>query len=97
MDNGLLLVNFGSLANATADIQDAVNKLHTQLGDLETEGQRLADSWGGSAKEAYYLRQQTWRDAARDLTEILQKIKIAVADSTDDFQDTERRATNRFQ
>jgi WXG100 family type VII secretion target len=97
MDNGLLLVNFGSLQNATSDIQDAVNKLHTQLGELETEGQRLADSWEGSAKAAYYQRQETWRNAARDLTEILQGIKVAVADSADDFQDTERKATNRFQ
>lgn len=97
MDNGLLLVNFGSLQNATTDIQNAVNKLHTQLGELETEGKRLAEGWDGSAKAAYYQRQETWRNAARDLTEILQRIQVAVSDSTNDFQDTERKATNRFQ
>ena len=97
MDNGMLLVNFGSMRNASADINAAVAELNSKLDILKTQGSALAETWEGSAKSAYYERQNTWTKAAEDLAEILRRIQRAVEDSTTDYQDTERKATNRFQ
>jgi 6 kDa early secretory antigenic target len=97
MDNGLLLVNFGALTNASGDIQKALNELRSQLDELKRVGDKLAETWDGQAKAAYYERQRKWEAAATDLSEILQRIKLAVDDSAADYQDTERKATNRFQ
>ena len=97
MDNGLLLVNFGALSQASGDIQKALNELQSQLDELERDAGPLVATWDGPAQAAYYERQRKWETAASDLSEILRHIKIAVDESAADYQDTERKATNRFQ
>jgi len=93
----MLLVNFGSLQQAGADIGKAVSTLQAQLDQLEADGARLYESWDGAAKQAYTERQKKWRSAANDLTSILQNIKGAVDRSAEDYISTERAATQRFQ
>ena len=97
MNDGLLLVNFGALMQAGADIQKALNELQTQLGQLEKDAGPLVASWDGAAQAAYQERQRKWQTAAADLSEILRQIKVAVDESAADYQDTERKATQRFQ
>ncbi len=97
MDNGLLLVNFGALQQASMDIQKALNALQSQLAQLERDAGPLVDTWSGTAQSAYQERQRRWQTAAGELSEILRTIKIAVEESAADYQETERRATGRFQ
>ena len=97
MDNGLLLVNFGALSQASGDIQKALNELQSQLGQLQRDAGPLVATWDGPAQAAYQERQRKWQTAASELSEILRHIKIAVDESAADYQDTERKATNRFQ
>jgi|SRR3712207_6758493 len=97
MDNGLLLVNFGALQQASTDIQKALNELQSQLGQLERDAGPLVQTWDGAAQTAYRERQHKWQTAASELSEILRNIKLAVDESATDYQDTERAATNRFQ
>ncbi len=96
MTDGLLVVNFGALQQAAADIQHAVSALDAQLGDLERDAAPLVQTWDGAAKEAYAQRQNAWRTASEDLKAILHGVKCAVEKSAADYQDTERRATNLF-
>lgn len=95
-NDGLLLVNFGSLQQAGGDIARALNTLRTQLEQLESDGARLYQSWDGAAQQAYTERQKKWQAAATDLTNILQNIKGAVDRSAEDYLATERQATQRF-
>ena len=97
MDNGLLLVNFGALQQGSADIQRALNTLHSQLAQLERDAAPLVATWSGAAQAAYAERQRKWTTAADDLATILRNIKVAVDESAADYQDTERRATQRFE
>jgi WXG100 family type VII secretion target len=97
VDNGQLLVNFGALSQASGDIQKALNALQSQLDQLERDAGPLVSTWDGLAQAAYQERQRKWQTAANELSEILRHIKIAVDDSATDYQDTERKATNRFQ
>lgn len=97
MNDGLLLVNFGELENASANIGRALSTLTSDLADLERKGNELKETWSGAAKEAYDERQQRWQAASRDLQGILQQIRSAVDKSRADYHDTERAATNRFQ
>ena len=41
--------------------------------------------------------QAKWRASSEDLTQILQNIKSAVEQSTQDYVQTEKQATSRFQ
>ncbi|GID30105.1 WXG100 family type VII secretion target [Paractinoplanes brasiliensis] len=96
-NDGVLLVNFESLRGAGANIAKAISSLQQQLSDLERDSKRLVESWDGEAQAAYYARQEVWRSSANDLTNILQNIKSAVDQSADDYVNTEKQATARFQ
>jgi len=96
MNDGTLLVNFAALEEAGQQIQNAVNKLDQELGDLDSAASPLVATWSGEAKEAYYRRQKTWTDSANDLKTILQSIRHAVDEAKGHYHDTEKRATNRF-
>ena len=96
-NDGMLLVNFGSLQQAGADIQKALNTLQSQLDQLESDAGPLVATWDGAAQEAYAQRQAKWRAASQDLQNILQNIKAAVDQSTEDYINTEKQATQRFQ
>lgn len=95
--DGMLVVNFGALQQAGADIHKAVHRLDAQLGQLERDAAPLVATWQGEAKEAYDLRQAKWRSAAEDLKSILRHIKIAVDESANDYLNTEKKATSLFQ
>jgi 6 kDa early secretory antigenic target len=97
MDNGLLLVNFGALQQAGADIQKALNTMQAQLSQLERDAGPLVATWSGAAQAAYAERQRKWTAASEDLANILRNIKIAVDESAADYQDTERKAQQRFE
>ncbi|HEX8929382.1 MAG TPA: WXG100 family type VII secretion target [Actinomycetota bacterium] len=96
-NDGMLLVNFGALQQASADIQKAVNTLQSQLDQLERDAGPLVATWAGEAREAYSARQAKWRAASNDLQSILRNIKGAVDQSTEDYIATEKQATSRFQ
>jgi WXG100 family type VII secretion target len=96
-NDGMLLVNFGALQQASADINKAISTLQSQLDQLERDAGPLVQTWNGEAQEAYQARQAKWRTAAQDLTQILQNIKGAVDHSTEDYISTEKQATQRFQ
>jgi early secretory antigenic target protein ESAT-6 len=96
MNDGLLRVNFGALAQAGADIHKAVSELDSQLGQLEAFARPLVETWEGRAQAAYYERQKKWSTASTDLKNILRDIKIAVDQSAQDYQTTEGNAEKRF-
>ena len=97
MDNGLLLVNFGALQQGSADIQKALNTMQSQLSQLERDAGPLVATWSGATQAAYAERQRKWTAASEDLANILRNIKIAVDESAADYQDTERKAQQRFE
>jgi WXG100 family type VII secretion target len=96
-NDGVLLVNFGALQQASADIQKGISTLQTQLDQLERDASPLVSTWVGEAQEAYQARQAKWRSASQDLTNILQNIKQAVDHSAEEYVSTEKQATQRFQ
>lgn len=97
MDNGVLLVNFAALEQASSDIQRALNELQSQLSQLERDAGPLVATWAGAAQAAYAERQRKWTTAADDLATILRNIKIAVDESAADYQRTENQAQQRFE
>jgi WXG100 family type VII secretion target len=97
MNDGMLLVNFGALTQAAADIQKAISRLESELSQLEQDAGPLVATWSGAARDAYAERQKRWQSASLDLQNILRDIKNAVDASAADYQDTERKAQSRFE
>lgn len=92
-----LVVDFAAMQQAAADIQSAINKLTSDLDQLNSDAQPLVSTWSGDAQQAYFQRQTMWTNAANDLTQLLRDIQRALVDSTNDYQATEKANTNLFQ
>ena len=97
MNDGVLVVSFPALQQASADIQQALHTLDAQLGQLERDAAPLVASWDGEAKQAYEQRQARWRSASLDLQAMLRDIKLAVDESAADYLNTEKKNANLFQ
>jgi WXG100 family type VII secretion target len=93
----MLIVNFGAMHAAEGNIDAAIKSLNEQLGQLERDAAPLVATWGGEAKEAYEVRQKTWRNAAAELSAMLVEIKRALVESGHDYRHTEDRNVRLFQ
>lgn len=93
----MLVVQFGALQQASGNIQSALSTMQSQLAQLESDAAPLVSTWVGDAQIAYQQRQDKWRTAANDLSNILRDIKNAVDDSAADYQSTEKRNQALFQ
>jgi 6 kDa early secretory antigenic target len=91
-----LVVDFAAMNQAASDIQAGINKLSSDLDQLNTDAAPLVQTWSGSAQEAYHQRQQTWTTAANDLAQMLRDIQKALVESTQDFNSTENRNRDLF-
>jgi len=97
MPDGVLVVQFGALQQASGNIQAALNTMESQLSQMEADAAPLVGSWEGEAKAAYEQRQQVWRTAAQDLSNILREVRRAVDDSAADYLSTENRNRSLFE
>lgn len=89
-DNSMLVVNFAALTQASADIQSAVNTMRQTIDDLEQSAAPMVSTWEGDARQAYDQRQNTWRQAANDLNQILTEVKRALEESAQEYSRTEK-------
>jgi early secretory antigenic target protein ESAT-6 len=97
MSDGMLVVNFGAMQQASADIQRALNTLDSQLGQLERDAAPLVATWESEARQAYDQRQARWRNASLELQQMLRDIKTALDESAADYLSTEKSNTSLFQ
>jgi early secretory antigenic target protein ESAT-6 len=96
MSGGRLVVNFAGLETANQQIQTAISTMQTKLDDLESAAKPLVASWAGQAQSDYAARQAKWRQAANDLTMILQDIQKSLASSAAEYQATEQANAKLF-
>ncbi|MFX0593444.1 WXG100 family type VII secretion target [Melissospora conviva] len=97
MNDGTLVINFGALQQAGADIQKALNTMDSQLRQLEQDAAPLVATWEGEAQQAYAQRQAKWQAASENLKAMLRDIKLAMDESSAEYLATERRNTQLFQ
>ena len=91
-----LVIDFAAMQQAAADIQSAINKMRSDLDQLDSDAKPLVSTWEGEAQQAYHQRQLTWTNAANDLEQILRSIQKALVESTQDYQATETSNRNLF-
>jgi 6 kDa early secretory antigenic target len=92
-----ILIDFAALASAGDHITHAIAAVEQQLTAVEQAAAPLVATWAGAAKQAYADRQAAWRRAADDLTNVLRRVGSAVAQTAEDFAETERRNARRFE
>jgi early secretory antigenic target protein ESAT-6 len=96
MTDDLLYVNFAALERASADIQNAIAFMESELQSLESDAAPLVATWQGAARAAYDDRQAKWRAGAANLTMMLRDIRRALDESAADYAATEQHNAGLF-
>ncbi|MBC6446321.1 WXG100 family type VII secretion target [Actinokineospora xionganensis] len=90
MPNDMIKVNFAEVANASQALSSSAGKLETLLGELKQRLAPLEAGYEGAAKEAWHAKQQEWNRAQDDLRQVLASIGMAVQQSGDNYEATEK-------
>ncbi|MBF9073851.1 WXG100 family type VII secretion target [Streptacidiphilus fuscans] len=90
-NSGHILVNFGTVSQASSDVRQTAQRVQQQLDDLKAGVQRIAASWEGKAQEGYQARQREWDTSAADLHSVLEQIAGALDSAAQNYQATENR------
>jgi WXG100 family type VII secretion target len=90
MATGQILVTFGALSQAQADIQSVSNNLNQELGDLKAYLAPMVSTWTGAASSEYQAKQAQWDSAAAELNQILSRIGVAVGQALANYETTEK-------
>ncbi|MFC6153856.1 WXG100 family type VII secretion target [Nocardioides yefusunii] len=91
-----IMVDHGSLDQASADLGSAARKIRSRLDELESQLAPLAEQWSGEARESYATAKRTWDQALAEMVTLLSDVSLAVADSNDAFRAADRRGAARF-
>lgn len=85
-----LVVTFGAMRDARADVAATARSLENQLAELRRFTTPLAASWTGAAAQSYAAAQRHWDAAAGDLIAVLTEIGAALEAAGEDFLEAER-------
>ena len=96
MPQSEVLVNFPAIQQGVGDIRAGWNNISAQLDDLRSYLAPMRSTWTGQARDAYDSEQAKWDAAAADLTQILNRIGLALQGAHDDFTTGETRNTGLF-
>ena len=75
---GHMMVTFGAVENAAADVDTVAGHIDRQLDDLKTYLSPLVASWTGQASADYQALQAKWDAGAADLNTVLRQIANAL-------------------
>ncbi len=82
---GHLLVTFGSLSEAAADVDAVAGQIDQQLADLRAYLAPLVASWEGTAAIDYQAKQRSWDTSIGDLNAVLRQIAQALRMANENY------------
>jgi WXG100 family type VII secretion target len=92
-----LLVNHGSLDQASQDLYNAVKAIDNRMNQLETELNPLKSDWAGNAQAAYTVAKSKWDTAIAEMMQLLSDTSTTVGQSNADYHAADVRGANQFQ
>jgi len=92
-----LLVNHGSLDQASQDLYNAVKAIDDRMNRLEGELNPLQSDWAGNAQAAYAQAKSKWDTAIAEMMQLLNDTSTTVGQSNQDYHSADLRGANQFQ
>ena len=89
MSTGHLLVNFGTVEQASESCTATANQLNGTLDDLRSYLAPLKSQWDGDAAGSYDALQAKWDQACAGLNAVLAQIGTAVLTAHDNYRSAE--------
>ncbi|MFC4052820.1 WXG100 family type VII secretion target [Actinomadura syzygii] len=92
----LTRVHFGSMKQAQASFQNALNEYKAALDELEGKIKSTLAEWEGDAQLAYRRAQTQWNQAGVELGNVVHRMGSAIGESHDGYRTTENRNAASF-
>lgn len=96
MSGDMIKVNFAEVANASASLSSTSSQLEGLLGDLKARLAPLAAGYTGAASEAWAAKQAEWDRAYDELKQVLSSIAVAVQQSGENYEATEKANASKW-
>ncbi|GLZ42114.1 WXG100 family type VII secretion target [Actinokineospora sp. NBRC 105648] len=96
MSGDMIKVNFAEVATASQSLSSTSSQLETLLGDLKSRLAPLAAGYTGAASEAWNAKQKEWDKAYDELKQVLSSIAVAVQQSGENYEATERANASKW-
>jgi WXG100 family type VII secretion target len=90
-DDALIHVEYGTMQDATTNVQNTVNFTNQQLGDLKQYLASIKEMWQGDAGDMYRDLQAQWDKAAADLNQVLAQVPPELQNALQDYQANEKK------
>jgi len=84
-------VTFGAIDNLASHIDGQVKAIETQIEDLRSSINKLAQTWTGATEESFRQVHTNWNTSADDLNSTLNRIALAVHQAHDSYLQTENK------
>ena len=94
--DGNIKVTFGSMEALASDIGGRVSSIEGLIESLRSQIANLETDWEGGAGAEFQATKNQWSASADSLKQVLNKIQIAVIQSTEGYAQTEQRNTARW-
>ena len=96
MDGDQVKYSFGAIDGLASDISTRVKNIENVLTDLGNQINKLQDIWVGAANTGFVQTKNDWFNASEDLNRVLNNIQIAVTQTNQDAQHTEKQNASRW-
>ncbi|CAL9538726.1 MULTISPECIES: WXG100 family type VII secretion target [Streptomyces] len=90
-------ITYGTVTAAAADIRSAAKDLTNELNALEDRVMKVVNTWNGEARNAFKAKHDGWGRDVSGLNTTLNAIADKLDESTSGYQQTDRRAAQRFE
>lgn len=91
-----ILVNFGQVADGAAGMAASQSQIDNLLNEMESKLNTIRERWDGAAQASYSEAQLNWDRAADEMNEILAVMSQLVAQSGENFNNTDQSAARLF-
>ena len=95
-DNSQLLYNHTTIHGAAGDIDKFVGIMHAKLEDVDKDFNRLRSNWDSDSAHQFDDARKRWEDGAREIADVLLRLKLALTGASDRMADADNRAKKLF-
>jgi early secretory antigenic target protein ESAT-6 len=94
MDQGMLNINFGTLADAQSELAGHYAAAKAHIEELKAKLAGSLEMWSGDAREAYDQVQRDWDAAFAHMAAVLEKAHMHLGNANETYQAAERQNTS---
>ncbi len=96
MTYGGITYTYGTIEAAAGNIDSFISYMNSELADIESKLKPLETNWDSDAQAAYLACKDKWQQNAKDIVEVLGRLKTALSAAGLRMQEADSSAAKMF-